>query len=75
MLICREGGRLYAVSERYGGTHVYPNLSDVIRGAYALIRYIEWLEARIAADQQGATYDHPDPDDHRTGDAAGTPAA
>lgn len=46
VLTARAPDRLYAISERYGGTHVQRTIQEVITQARALVGYIEWREAK-----------------------------
>lgn len=48
-LINRAPDRLFAVSERWGGTVPSEKLEDVIRNARAMTRYVAWRKKQEAA--------------------------
>lgn len=48
-LIARAPDRLFAVSERWGGTVVSATIDDVIRNARAMTRYIAWRKKQEVA--------------------------
>lgn len=45
-LIARTPGRLFAISERYGGTLICTTVAAVEQSAREMMRYIEWREMK-----------------------------
>lgn len=48
-----RGGRLFAISTRWGGTVASTDLEDVISNARHMTRYIQWRMDREAEQQHG----------------------
>jgi hypothetical protein len=52
-----RGGRLFAVSTRWGGTVASQDIEDVISNARAMTRYIQWRMDREAEQRQSIAAD------------------